>query len=54
MRRQITRRLARSTTSMAPLLLGATLAARGNKKVTTVLADRLRADLAIDGPRTRG
>ena len=54
MRRQITRRLARSTTSMAPLLVGATLAARGNKKVTTALADRLRADLTIDGPRTRG
>jgi hypothetical protein len=52
MRRQITRRLARSTTSMAPLLLGATLAARGNQKVTSVLADRLRADLQIDGPRS--
>lgn len=52
-RRRVTRRLARSTTSMAPLLVGATLAARGNRKATTVLADRLRADLHLDGPRER-
>ncbi len=47
MRRQVTRRLARSTTSMAPLLLGATLAARANKKATTVLADKLRDELGL-------
>jgi hypothetical protein len=46
-RRRITRRLARSTTSMAPLLVGATLAARSNRKATAALADRLRADLGI-------
>jgi hypothetical protein len=51
LRRQVTKRLARSTTSMAPLLVGATLAARGNRKATVALADRLRADLGIDGPR---
>jgi hypothetical protein len=49
LRRQVARRLARSTTSMAPLLVGATLAARVNKKATTQLADRLRRDLGI-GP----
>jgi hypothetical protein len=47
MRRQVTRRLARSTTSMAPLLVGATLAARGNRKATVALADRLRSDLGL-------
>jgi hypothetical protein len=47
LRRRITRRLARSTTSMAPLLVGATLAARGNRKATVALADRLRRDLRL-------
>jgi hypothetical protein len=47
LRRRITRRLARSTTSMAPLLVGATLAARGNRKATVALADRLRQDLQL-------
>jgi len=47
LRRRVTRRLARSTTSMAPLLVGATLAARGNRKATHALADRLRADLHL-------
>jgi len=46
-RRRITQRLARSTTSMAPLLVGATLAARGNRKATHALADRLRAELHL-------
>jgi hypothetical protein len=32
---------------MAPLLVGATLAARGNKKATAALADRLRRDLRL-------
>ncbi|KGH45540.1 hypothetical protein IN07_15570 [Modestobacter caceresii] len=47
LRRRITRRLARSTTSVAPLLVGATLAARGNRRATAALADRLRADLVL-------
>jgi hypothetical protein len=47
LRRRVTQRLARSTTSMAPLLVGATLAARGNRKATTALADRLRAELGL-------
>jgi hypothetical protein len=53
LRRRITRRLARSTTSMAPLLVGATLAARGNRKATGALADRLRADLRLP-PSSQG
>jgi hypothetical protein len=52
LRRRMARRLARSTTSMAPLLVGATLAARGNRKATAALADRLRADLLLP-PSTR-
>jgi len=52
LRRRITRRLARSTTSMAPLLVGATLAARGNRKATADLSDRLRADLGLGPGRT--
>ena len=47
LRRRVTRRLARSTTSMAPLLVGATLAARGNRKATVALAERLRSDLHL-------
>ena len=52
-RRQVTRRLARSTTSTAPLLVGAALAARGNRKGTTTLAERVRADLRTALPRGR-
>ena len=47
LRRGITRRMARSTTSMAPLMVGASLAARANRKATVMLADRLRADLQL-------
>ncbi len=47
MRRQVARRLARSTTSMAPLLVGAALSARANKKSTVVLADELRRELGL-------
>ena len=47
LRRRITRRMARSTTSMAPLMVGATLASRANRKATVTLADRLRADLLL-------
>ncbi|MQA31987.1 hypothetical protein [Modestobacter roseus] len=53
LRRQLTRRLARSTTSLAPLLVGATLAARGNRKATVALADRVRADLRTPLPPPR-
>jgi hypothetical protein len=53
LRHRVTRRLARSTASMAPLLVGATLAARGNRKATVALAHRLRSDLHIDGRRER-
>jgi hypothetical protein len=47
LRRRITRRMARSTTSMAPLMVGASLAARANRSATVTLADRLRADLQL-------
>ncbi|MGY1856841.1 hypothetical protein [Modestobacter sp. SYSU DS0290] len=53
LRRQLTRRMARSTTSLAPLLVGATLAARGNRKATVTLADRVRADLRTPLPPPR-
>ncbi|MEU2347903.1 hypothetical protein [Modestobacter sp. NPDC049651] len=53
LRRQVTKRLARSTTSAAPLLVGAALAARGNRKGTATLADRVRADLRTALPRGR-
>jgi hypothetical protein len=46
LRRGITRRMAR-TTSMAPLMVGASLASRANRKATVTLADRLRADLQL-------
>jgi hypothetical protein len=47
LRRRITRTVGRSTTSMAPLMVGATLASRANRKATATLADRLRADLQL-------
>jgi hypothetical protein len=47
LRRRITRRMARGTTSMAPLMVGATLSSRANRKATVTLADRLRADLGL-------
>jgi hypothetical protein len=49
LRRRVAHRLARSTTSMAPLLVGATIAAQVNRKATTRLADVLRRELEI-GP----
>jgi hypothetical protein len=45
MRRRLTRRLARSASYLTPLLVGATLAARSNRKATAALADRVLADL---------
>jgi len=53
LRRQVGRRLARSTTSAAPLLVGAALAARGNHKGTVNLAERVLADLRTALPRSR-
>ncbi len=52
LRRRVTRRLARNVSSAAPLLLGATLAARSNRKATTKLADAVLVDLraALPGP----
>ncbi|KQS63637.1 hypothetical protein [Modestobacter sp. Leaf380] len=45
LRRRVTRRLARNVSSAAPFLLGATLAARSNRKATTELAEKVLADL---------
>jgi hypothetical protein len=50
LRRRVTRRLARGATSLAPLLVGATLAARGNRKVTASLAERVLSDLRTPPP----
>ena len=49
-RRRVTRRLAGSATSFAPLLLGATLSARSNSKATVVLADQVLRDLRTGLP----
>jgi hypothetical protein len=56
LRRRVARRLARSATSLTPLLVGATLAARGNHRATVSLADRVLADLRSPLPpgATRG
>jgi hypothetical protein len=45
LRRRVARRLARSASFFAPLLLGATLAARSNRRATVSLADHVLADL---------
>jgi hypothetical protein len=45
LRRRITRRLAGSLPSAAPLLVGAALGGRGNRRATETLAERIRADL---------
>jgi len=45
LRRRVTRKLAGSTASAAPLLLGAALAGRINRRGTEVLAQRVLADL---------
>src|SRR3954471_21688857 len=52
LRRRVARRLARSTTSMAPLLVGAPRPAGVNRKATAQLAERLRRALGI-GPGIR-
>jgi hypothetical protein len=50
LRRRLTRRLAGSATSFAPLLVGATLSARSNQKATAALAERVLADLRTGLP----
>lgn len=45
LRHRLGRRLARNLSSAAPLLLGAALAGRGNRRATEALGRRLRADL---------
>jgi hypothetical protein len=53
LRRRMTRRLARSASALAPLLVGAALAARTNQKATVSLADRVLADLRTTPPPRR-
>jgi hypothetical protein len=53
LRRRVTRRLAGSATSLAPLLVGATLAARGNRRATAALSERVTADLRATLPPRR-
>jgi hypothetical protein len=50
LRRRVTRRMAGSATSLAPLLVGATLSARSNRKATAALAERVLADLRTGLP----
>jgi hypothetical protein len=45
LRRQVARRMARSLSSAAPLLLGAAIGSRANRRATEKLAARVRADL---------
>ncbi|SSC25376.1 Hypothetical protein KLENKIAIHU_4000, partial [Klenkia terrae] len=54
LRRRVTRRLARNVSSAAPLLLGAGLAARSNRKATGQLAEAVLADLRATGLRAPG
>ncbi len=53
LRRRVTRRLARNVSSAAPLLLGATLAARSNRKATARLAEKVLTDLRAALPAGR-
>ncbi|WP_448616369.1 hypothetical protein [Modestobacter sp. URMC 112] len=50
LRRRVTRRLAGSATSFAPLLVGATLSARSNQRATASLAEQVLADLRAGLP----
>jgi hypothetical protein len=54
LRRRVARRLAGSASSLAPLLVGAALAARSNRKATDALADRVLADLRSPSPPAGG
>lgn len=50
LRRRVTRRLAGNVTSAAPLLLGAAVANRVNRRATEMLADKVLTDLRGSGP----
>ncbi|SDP56041.1 hypothetical protein SAMN05660199_04233 [Klenkia soli] len=54
LRRRVTRRLARNVSSAAPLMIGAGLAARSNRKATGQLAEAVLADLRGPVPRAPG
>jgi hypothetical protein len=45
LRRQVTRRMARSVSSAAPFMLGAAVGSRANRRATEKLAERVRAGL---------
>jgi hypothetical protein len=49
-RKRLTRRLAGSASSAAPLLIGAALGGRVNRKATETLGRRLRTDLRGSRP----
>jgi hypothetical protein len=51
LRRQVTKRLAGSASSAAPLMIGAALSSRLNRRGTESLAARVLADLRADRPR---
>jgi hypothetical protein len=50
LRRRVTRRLAGSTSSAAPFLIGAALAGKGNRRATESLARKVIADLRAGRP----
>jgi hypothetical protein len=50
LRRRLTRRLAGSLPAAAPMLVGAALGGRGNRRATEALAERIRADLRDPAP----
>lgn len=54
LRRRMTRRLAGAVPSAAPLLVGAALSSRGNRRATESLARRVLADLRALSPRGDG
>jgi len=52
--RRVTRKMASSVPVAAPFLIGATLAGRGNRRATEVLADRVLAELRAPRPDVPG
>ncbi|MFD2094142.1 hypothetical protein [Blastococcus deserti] len=50
LQRRMTRRLAGAVPTAAPLLIGAALAGRGNRRATETLAERILADLRAPRP----
>jgi hypothetical protein len=54
LRRRVTRKLAGTATSAAPLMIGAAVSSRLNRRATESLAERVLADLRADRPLDDG